>query len=216
MNQINFNREMERMMFAPVNRGKHLFLHSCCAPCSSAVLERLRTYFKITVFYYNPNISWEEEYKKRVAEQIRLIEWFNGQEDVASGEAYPIAYLEGDYEPEKFLEAAKGLEKEPEGGPRCTKCFELRLGKTVQKAKEAEADFVTTTLTISPLKNAPLLNAIGERLSMEAGITWLPSDFKKKNGYKRSTELSAERGLYRQDYCGCAFSKAERARNLEK
>ncbi len=216
MNQINFNREMERIVFAPANKGKHLFLHSCCAPCSSAVLERLRTYFKITVFYYNPNISWEEEYKLRVAEQIRLIDWFNAQEDVKRGEAYIIDYLEGDYEPEKFFEVSKGLEKEPEGGARCTKCFELRLGKTVQKAKEAGADFVTTTLTISPLKNAPLLNAIGERLAVEYGVTWLLSDFKKKNGYKRSTELSAEQGLYRQDYCGCAFSKAERERNLEK
>ena len=124
MNQINFNLEMERLMFSPIHKGKHLFLHSCCAPCSSAVLERLRTYFRITVFYYNPNISWEDEYKLRVAEQIRLIEWFNAQEDVACGEAYPIAYMEGDYEPEKFFEVAKGLEKEPEGGARCVKCFE--------------------------------------------------------------------------------------------
>lgn len=212
MNQVNFNREMERIMFAPENKGKHLFLHSCCAPCSSAVLERLRTYFRITVFYYNPNISWEEEYRKRVEEQIRLIAWFNQCEDVAEGKAYPIAYIEGDYEPEKFLEAAKGLETEPEGGARCEKCFALRLEKTVQKAKENNADYVTTTLTISPLKNAPLLNAIGERLALQEGVKWLPSDFKKKNGYKRSVELSAEHGLYRQDYCGCAFSKAERER----
>lgn len=213
MNQVNFNREMERIMFAPENKGKHLFLHSCCAPCSSAVLERLRTYFRITVFYYNPNISWEEEYRKRVEEQIRLIAWFNQCEDVAEGKAYPIAYIEGDYEPEKFLEAAKGLETEPEGGARCEKCFALRLEKTVQKAKENNADYVTTTLTISPLKNAPLLNAIGERLALQEGVKWLPSDFKKKNGYKRSVELSAEHGLYRQDYCGCAFSKAERERS---
>lgn len=212
MNQINFNLEMERLMFSPINKGKHLFLHSCCAPCSSAVLERLRGYFRITVFYYNPNISWEEEYKLRVAEQIRLIEWFNAKEDVASGEAYPIAYLEGEYEPERFWEVTKGLEQEPEGGARCEKCFELRLRKTVEKAKEVNADFVTTTLTISPLKNAPLLNAIGERLAVETGVIWLPSDFKKKNGYKRSVELSAENELYRQDYCGCAFSKAERDR----
>lgn len=213
MNQVNFNREMERIMFAPENKGKHLFLHSCCAPCSSAVLERLRTYFRITVFYYNPNISWEEEYRKRVEEQIRLIAWFNQCEDVAEGKAYPIAYIEGDYEPEKFLEAAKGLETEPEGGARCEKCFALRLEKTVQKAKENKADYVTTTLTISPLKNAPLLNAIGEHLALQEGVKWLPSDFKKKNGYKRSVELSAEHGLYRQDYCGCAFSKAERERS---
>ena len=213
MNQVNYNLEMERLMFAPANRGKHLFLHSCCAPCSSAVLERLRTYFRITVFYYNPNISWEEEYKLRVAEQIRLIEWFNACEDVASGEAYPIEYLEGDYEPERFFAVARGMEQEPEGGARCTRCFELRLSKTVEKAKEVGADFVTTTLTISPLKNAPLLNAIGERLAVEAGVIWLPSDFKKKNGYKRSVELSAEHELYRQDYCGCVFSKLEKEKS---
>lgn len=212
MNQRNFNREMERIIDNPENKGKRLFLHSCCAPCSSAVLERLRTVFRITVFYYNPNISWEDEYRKRVAEQKRLIEWFNAQPDVAAGEAFPIAYVEGDYEPELFFEAAKGLEKEPEGGARCEKCFELRLRKTVDKAVEVGADFVTTTLTISPLKNAPLLNALGERLAVNTGVLWLPSDFKKKNGYKRSVELSAEQGLYRQDYCGCAFSKAERER----
>ena len=210
MNQRNFNFEMERIIFNPANKGKHLCLHSCCAPCSSAVLERLRVFFRITVFYYNPNISWEEEYRKRVEEQIRLIQWFNEQPDVAAGEAYPIAYVEGDYEPEAFFGAAKGLEQEPEGGARCEKCFDLRLKKTVEKAAELDADFVTTTLTISPLKNAPLLNAIGEGLAVAVGVTWLPSDFKKKNGYKRSVELSMEHDLYRQDYCGCAFSKAER------
>ena len=210
MNQRNYNKEMERIMLQPDNKGKHLFLHSCCAPCSSAVLERLRGFFRITVFYYNPNISWEEEYHKRVAEQIRLIDWFNALPDVAAGEAYPISYVEGDYEPELFFAVARGLEREPEGGARCEKCFDLRLHKTVAKAIEADADFVTTTLTISPLKNAPLLNAIGERLAVDTGVTWLPSDFKKREGYKRSVELSAEHDLYRQDYCGCAFSKAER------
>lgn len=210
MNQRNFNREMEKIISDPENKGRHLFLHSCCAPCSSAVLERLRSVFRITVFYYNPNISWEDEYRLRVAEQKRLIEWFNIQPDVAAGEAYLIDYIEGDYEPELFFAAAKGLEQEPEGGARCEKCFELRLRKTVEKAVEVKADFVTTTLTISPLKNAPLLNAVGERFAVNTGVMWLPSDFKKKNGYKRSVELSAQQGLYRQDYCGCAFSKAER------
>ncbi len=214
MNQRNFNKEMERIMSQPVNKGRHLFLHSCCAPCSSAVLERLRTFFRITVFYYNPNISREEEYRKRVAEQIRLIAWFNAQPDVEAGKAYLIDYLEGDYEPELFFAASKGLEQEPEGGARCEKCFDLRLSKTVAGAVEVRADFVTTTLTISPLKNAPLLNAIGERLAVNTGVLWLPSDFKKKNGYKRSVELSGEHELYRQDYCGCAFSKAERQRQL--
>ena len=210
MNQRNYNKEMERIMSQSAHKGKHLFLHSCCAPCSSAVLERLRRFFRITVFYYNPNISWEEEYRKRVAEQIRLIEWFNAQPDVAAGEAFPVAYVEGDYEPELFFAAARGLEGEPEGGARCEKCFDLRLQKTVNKAIEAGADFVTTTLTISPLKNAPLLNAIGEGLAVDTVVTWLPSDFKKREGYKRSVELSGEHDLYRQDYCGCAFSKANR------
>ena len=175
-------------------------------------MERLRSFFRITVFYYNPNISWEEEYHKRVEEQIRLIQSFNEMEDVAAGEAYSIDYIEGDYEPELFFSVVKGLEQEPEGGARCKKCFDLRLKKTFELASQQKAagrwvDFVTTTLTISPLKNAPLLNAIGERFSLDYGIPWLPSDFKKKNGYKRSIELSAEYDLYRQDYCGCAFSK---------
>lgn len=210
MNQRNFNREMEKIIDCPENKGKSLFLHSCCAPCSSAVLERLRMVFRITVFYYNPNISWEEEYQLRAEEQKRLVAWFNEQQDVALGEAFPMDYVEGDYEPELFFAAAKGLEREPEGGARCEKCFDLRLKKTVDKAVALGADYVTTTLTISPLKNAPLLNAIGERMAADTGVMWLPSDFKKKNGYKRSVELSAEQGLYRQDYCGCAFSKAER------
>ena len=216
MNQSNFNREMEKIIDNPENKGKHLFLHSCCAPCSSAVLERLRKVFCITVFYYNPNISWDDEYKLRAEEQKRLIAWFNEQQDVALGEAFPIDYVEGDYEPELFFAAAKGLEQEPEGGARCEKCFDLRLKKTVEKAAAVGADYVTTTLTISPLKNAPLLNAIGEGLAVNTGVQWLPSDFKKKNGYKRSVELSAEQGLYRQDYCGCAFSKAEREKEVRQ
>ena len=210
MNQRNFNREMEKIINNSGNKGKHLFLHSCCAPCSSAVLESLRTVFWITVFYYNPNISWEEEYKLRAEEQKRLITWFNEQPDVASGAAFPMDYVEGDYEPELFFAAARGLEGEPEGGARCEKCFDLRLQKTVNKAIEAGADFVTTTLTISPLKNASLLNTIGEGLAADTVVTWLPSDFKKREGYKRSVELSGEHDLYRQDYCGCAFSKANR------
>lgn len=212
MNKRNYNQEMEKIISDPKQKGKTLLLHSCCAPCSSAVLERLRGVFRITVFYYNPNISWQEEYRLRVAEQVRLIAWFNAQEDVKRGEAYPIDYIEGDYEPELFLQAAKGLELEPEGGARCEKCFSLRLHKTIEQARKLQADFTTTTLTISPLKNASLLNALGEQIAKEYETVWLPSDFKKKNGYKRSVELSAEQGLYRQDYCGCAFSKAERER----
>lgn len=209
MNQRNFYREMEKIMQNEEQKGKTLLLHSCCAPCSSACLERLRGFFRVTVFYYNPNISWEEEYRHRVKEQIRLIEWFNAQPDVAAGKAYPISYIEGDYEPEVFFRAVKGLEQEPEGGARCKECFQLRLFQSVKKAEELGADYVTTTLTISPLKNASLLNEIGEALAKELRVCWLPSDFKKKDGYKRSTELSREHGLYRQNYCGCAFSRAE-------
>lgn len=182
-----------------------LLLHSCCAPCSSYVLEYLRCFFRITVFYYNPNISMQEEYIKRVAEQKRLIAAYN-----ESKTAYPIEIIEGDYEPELFFETVKGLEECPEGGERCFVCYELRLRKTSQAAEAGNFDYFTTTLTISPLKNAPKLNEIGERLSAECGIKWLPSDFKKKGGYQRSIELSKEYELYRQNYCGCVYSKTSR------
>ena len=184
-----------------------LFLHSCCAPCSSYCLEYLCQYFAITVFYFNPNISAEPEYRHRVEEQKRLIAAYN-----AEHKGYPIDIVEGDYEPERFFEIAKGYESCPEGGERCFRCFELRLRETAEHAKEGTYDFFATTLTISPLKNAQKINEIGHALGEEYGVLWLPSDFKKKNGYKRSVELSAEYGLYRQDYCGCAFSKAERER----
>ncbi len=207
MNKRNYQKELDKLLagITPGESGKTLFLHSCCAPCSSYVLEYLRKYFRITVFYYNPNITASEEYFKRVEEQKKLIEIFNRQ-----GEGYPIAVVEGDYKPQVFLEVAKGLEECQEGGERCFKCYELRLKETAQKAKAVGADYYATTLTISPLKNTEKLNEIGERLSEEYQVPWLPSDFKKKEGYKRSIELSAEYDLYRQDYCGCAFSKAER------
>lgn len=200
-NTRNFQRELDKIL-AQLTAVPHLLLHSCCAPCSSYVLEYLRRYFEITVFYYNPNISMEEEYQKRVAEQKRLITAYNTLPD--SG--YPISVIEGDYEPEVFYAAAKGLEQCPEGGGRCLACYELRLRKTAELAKQLGQDYFTTTLTISPLKNAAKLNEIGERLSGEYQIPWLPSDFKKKDGYKRSIELSAEYGLYRQNYCGCVYS----------
>ena len=186
-----------------------LLLHSCCAPCSSYVLEYLRRFFRITVFYYNPNISMEPEYVKRVEEQKRLIAAYNRnlEQGNEAGTAYPIEIIEGDYEPELFFETVKGLEECPEGGERCFVCYELRLGKTSQIAKSENFDYFTTTLTISPLKNAPKLNEIGERLSTECGVKWLPSDFKKKGGYQRSIELSKEYELYRQNYCGCVYSK---------
>ena len=190
---------------------KHLVLHSCCAPCSSYCLEYLSQYFRITVFYYNPNITLEPEYLHRVEEQKRLIAAYN-----AKGDKYPIEIVEGDYEPALFLELSKGLEDCPEGGERCFKCYRMRLEKTAELAKKLEADYFATTLTISPLKNAQKLNEIGEELGLSFGVAWLPSDFKKKNGYKRSVELSAEYDLYRQDYCGCGFSKAESLKRAQK
>lgn len=208
MNQLNYQRELEKIIEKGTAQGetlKRLFLHSCCAPCSSYCLEYLCKYFAITVFYYNPNISFEEEYQKRVEEQKRLIAAYN-----AEGKGYPIEIVEGDYIPDDFYQMAKGYENCPEGGERCFRCFDLRLRKTAIEAKNAGFDYFATTLTISPLKNAAKINEIGASLAEEYGIEWLPSDFKKKNGYKRSIELSAEYGLYRQDYCGCVFSKVER------
>ncbi len=194
--------------------GRKLLLHSCCAPCSSYVLEYLREYFHITVFYYNPNITEDEEYRKRVEEQKRLIEEYNRQVEEAdfkdmhsTVKARRIEVIEGDYEPDCFYGAAKGLEKCPEGGERCFKCYGLRLEKTAKLAAEQGFDCFTTTLTISPLKNAYQLNEIGEGLGEKYGVFFLPSDFKKKDGYKRSIELSKQFGLYRQNYCGCIYSK---------
>lgn len=197
-----------------------LFLHSCCAPCSSYVLEYLRQYFRITVFYYNPNITGDEEYRKRVAEQKRLIAAYNeavteqGKDSSQktggyTGRAYQIDVIEGDYEPERFYEITKGLEQCPEGGERCFVCYELRLRETAKRAAAGDYDYFTTTLSISPLKNAAKLNEIGERLAQEYGAVWLPSDFKKRDGYKRSIELSKEYDLYRQDYCGCVYSRRQ-------
>ena len=212
-NQVNYQKELEKHLQkaerkkAEGGEPMRLFLHSCCAPCSSYCLEYLCQYFAITVFYFNPNISAEPEYRHRVEEQKRLIAAYN-----AEHKGYPIDIVEGDYEPERFFEIAKGYESCPEGGERCFRCFELRLRETAEHAKEGTYDFFATTLTISPLKNAQKINEIGHALGEEYGVLWLPSDFKKKNGYKRSVELSAEYGLYRQDYCGCAFSKAERER----
>lgn len=199
-NQRNYQREMEKVIEQAEKDGEtpSLLLHSCCAPCSSYVLETLSEYFRITVFYYNPNIYPEEEYWKRVKEQQDFIRRLPVR--------YPISFLEGKYEKERFYQAVKGLEKEPEGGERCTVCFRLRLGEAVREAVEGGYDYITTTLTISPMKNAPKLNEIGEELCRETSVKWLPSDFKKKNGYKRSTELSKEYGMYRQDYCGCVYS----------
>lgn len=231
----NYQKELDKLLEEICHRrdsaseqipAPRLFLHSCCAPCSSYVLEYLRNFFRITVFYYNPNISMEEEYRKRIAEQKRLIAAYNEEAECAKvanahtaagvresehgRTGYPISIIEGDYEPEKFFLMAKGMERCPEGGERCFACYELRLRETAKQAAAGVYDYFATTLTISPLKNAKKLNEIGEALAGEYGIAWLPSDFKKKNGYKRSIELSAEYDLYRQNYCGCVYSKAER------
>ena len=203
----NYSREVDAILGTPENKGKKLFLHSCCAPCSSYVLEYLRNFFRITVFYYNPNITQEAEYRHRVEEQKRLIQIFNDKAIREPEEAYPIHVVEGDYQKQLFFDAVKGLEGCPEGGERCFICYEIRLLETARRAKEAGADYFTTTLTISPLKNASKINEIGDRIGGMADIAFLPSDFKKKNGYKRSVELSKEYDLYRQDYCGCVFSR---------
>lgn len=201
----NYQKELERLIEKNHKEGvvPRLFLHSCCAPCSSYVLEYLSGYFYITVFYYNPNISPKEEYKKRVDEVCGLINQMNFK--------YPVEFVEGQYEPEKFYEMAKGLEEVPEGGERCFKCYRLRLEEAAKLAREGGYDYFTTTLSISPLKNAAKINEIGEELAEIYQVAHLPSDFKKKNGYKRSVELSHEYGLYRQNYCGCVFSKREAA-----
>ena len=179
-----------------------LALHSCCGPCSSYVLEYLSQYFRITVFYYNPNIYPEEEYRIRAREQQAFIARFPAK--------HPISFVEGEFDTDLFYETVRGLEKEPEGGKRCEACFRLRLEETVKLAKRMGADYFTTTLTISPMKNAALLNEIGQKLGEKYGVKWLFSDFKKKGGYQRSVELSREYGMYRQDYCGCVFSMEER------
>lgn len=244
MNKINYQKELDKIIEDITKNNTcdtkpyrpKLLLHSCCAPCSSYCMEYLRKFFDITVFYYNPNISSDEEYQKRVKEEIRLIESYNRQVDefeakcadkdetsafemifdgdmrvtAATGR---IGIIEGDYIPSEFYDAAKGYEKCKEGGERCFRCFELRLRKSYETALSVGADFITTTLTISPLKNADKINEIGYELETEfldkfgGGLRWLPSDFKKRNGYKRSIELSHVFDLYRQNFCGCVFSK---------
>lgn len=204
VNNINYQKVLEKIIkkLQIEEITPSLLLHSCCAPCSSYVLEYLSEYFKITVLYYNPNIFPLEEYKYRIEEQRRLIESLLAKN--------PISFIPTEYEPEKFYEAVKGYENIPEGGERCFKCYELRLREAALYARRGDFDYFTTTLSISPLKKADKLNEIGLRLEEEYGVKYLCSDFKKKNGYKRSVELSAEYGLYRQEYCGCVFSKKER------
>ena len=207
MNRINYSLKTEEII--KNNKREQvmpsLLLHACCAPCSSACLEYLNGNFDMTVFYYNPNISPESEFKKRFGEEKRLV-----SEMPLSKE---IKVLEGEYNYGDFLEAVQGLEDVPEGGERCFKCYRLRLEKTAKLAKELGFDYFCTTLSISPLKNSQKINEIGEAVAEKYGVQWLPSDFKKKEGYKRSIELSKQYGLYRQNFCGCVFSKKEATEN---
>lgn len=204
--KTNFQIEMEKLIAALGDRRPTLLLHACCAPCSSYVLESIAKYFDITMFFYDPNITPAEEYEKRYSELKRLLR----EAPFASG----IKIMESEYEPEKFFEIAKGLEDIPEGGERCFKCYRLRLERTAQAAKEHGFDYFATTLSISPYKSSAKLAEISLALQSEYGVNWLPSDFKKRGGYKRSIELSKEYGLYRQDYCGCVYSQAQRAAKL--
>lgn len=189
---------MEEQM-SSTKEGSTLLLHACCAPCSSACLERLSNFFKITIIYYNPNITEEKEYLKRLEELKNFIQKIKVK--------YPINIIDTRYDPKEFFEISKGLEKEKERGKRCYKCYELRLEETAKVAKENNFDFFATTLTLSPYKKTDWLNEIGENLSNKYQTSYLYSDFKKKNGYKRSIELSKIYNLYRQDYCGCIFSQ---------
>ena len=191
----NYDKEMMQTI-ERIEKGTRLLLHSCCAPCSSACLERLKDFFKITVLYYNPNIDDEQEYEKRKAEQIRFLK-----------ETGYADFLDCDHDKQAFEEMAKGYEQEPERGKRCYLCYALRLDKTAQIAKENGFEFFATTLTLSPYKNAEWLNEIGERVGSRYGVNYLCTDFKKQGGYHRSIALSNEHGLYRQDFCGCKFSK---------
>lgn len=208
--KINYEILMEQQLKEIEKTGikPKLLLHSCCAPCSSAILEFLQNYFDITVYFYNPNITFEEEYYKRL----------NEQREYHEKRGYSIKVIEGNYNPkEDFFKQVKGLEDRKEGGERCFKCYTLRMETTAQKAKELGFDYFSTVLSISPLKNAQWINEIGEKLSEKYGIKFLNGDFKKKNRYLRSTEISREYKLYRQDYCGCVFSKMEReAKEKEK
>lgn len=202
MNKINYQKELDKIIENNKENKPSLLLHSCCAPCSSYVLEYMTKYFDITVFYFNPNISPEEEYIKRVNEVKRLIREMPCCQNVK--------LIEGRYNEHEFFDYVKGFEGEREGGERCVKCFELRLEETARIAKKIGADYFCTTLSISPLKNADNINSVGEKMADKYGIKWLPSDFKKREGYKRSIELSAKYSLFRQNYCGCVFSKRDK------
>ena len=200
MNKVNYQKELDKITDS-IDAGNppRLFLHSCCAPCSSYTLEYLSNYFDITVYYFNPNISPKEEFDKRFAEQKRLIDSLPAKN--------PIKLVLGEYNYDDFLQIARGYENVAEGGERCFRCYRMRLESTARIAKEQGFDYFCTTLSISPLKNSQKINQIGYEVAQKYGIKWLPSDFKKREGYKRSIELSREYNLYRQSFCGCIFSK---------
>ena len=207
MNKRNYQKELDRILtgLQSENRIPRLLLHSCCAPCSSYVLEYLSEYFEITVYYYNPNIYPPEEYHKRVTEQQDLVDRMKVKN--------LVHVVSGPYDTDEFYRIAKGHEQDPEGGERCFNCYALRLREAAKVALAGHYDYFTTTLSISPLKNADKLNEIGESLATEYNIAYLPSDFKKRKGYKRSIELSKEYGLYRQNYCGCVYSYQDRSQS---
>ena len=203
MNSVNYQKELEKILSDISKTGKeyNLLLHACCAPCSSYCLEYLTEYFNITVLFYNPNIDRDEEYIKRAEELKRFIKEkeFKNKVDM----------IDREYDPDEFYKAVKGYENYPEGHERCFICYRLRMEKATEIASSGRYDYFCTTLSISPLKNAAAINSIGKELSEIYSVKWLPSDFKKKDGYKRSIELSREFDLYRQNYCGCIFSKKE-------
>ncbi|MDY6325536.1 MAG: epoxyqueuosine reductase QueH [Catonella sp.] len=210
MNKVNYDTLLEDTIskIKAANTRPSLLLHACCAPCSSAVLERIAKYFKIDIFYYNPNITPKREVDKRIEEVEKLLKLEPGTEG--------IRLIPGKYDPESFEATAKGREMIPEGGERCYDCYELRLRETAVYAKEHNYDYFSTTLSISPYKRSQWLNEIGGKLAEEFDVPYLYSDFKKKNGYRRSIELSEEYGLYRQNYCGCKYSLAERERKIKE
>lgn len=210
MNRINYDELLFRIT-QDLDHRPALLLHSCCAPCSSYCLIRMLPHFDITCFYYNPNITDINEYEKRFAELERLAGMLNEEYDPVKNGYAPIAVMRGDYEPELFMETVKARELQecPEGGKRCEMCFDMRLRRTYEVAAQKGFEYFTTTLTISPLKDAQLINSIGFYIAEDAsGVKWLPSDFKKRDGFKQSIELSRKYGLYRQNYCGCVFSRS--------
>ena len=204
--QVDYNKLMEKVLeqIKDLKIKPKLLLHSCCAPCSSSVIERLISFFDITILYYNPNIEPKEEYEKRKLEQKIFLKLLNDKNN------YGIKFLDCDYDNDKFKKMALGLEDVKEGGQRCFKCYKLRLEYTAQKASKLEYDYFGTTLSISPYKNAIKLNEIGLSLEQEYQIKYLVADFKKRDGYKKSIELSKQYNLYRQNYCGCIYSKGEK------